>query len=179
MIQESRFKNKKGFTLIELILYMGIFSSLLMVLVQLFGSIVTVNLESEATSAVSQDGRYMLNEMTYTLRQAKTYTLPDVGTANAGSQLQFTTAGGTTYTYALSTAPAGQQNLLISDGSTTQQLNSYGTKVSNVNFIRLESTPSTGTPKGTITVSFTLTSTTRESKGSQQQTFQTTIGGRQ
>lgn len=168
---------RRGFTLIELILYMGIFSTLLMVLVQLFGSIVNVNLESQANAAVSQDGRYILNEMTYTVRQAASFTTPSgYGIANATTQLQFTTTGGTTYTYALSTDPVGQKKLLISDGVSTEQVNSYGTTVSNLSFTRLKTTGTSG--KSTISVTFTLTSTTQETKGSQQETFMTTIGGR-
>lgn len=170
-------KDSDGFTLIELILYMGILSILLMVLVQLFGSIVNVNLESESNAAVSQDGRYILNEITYTLRQAKTFILPaGLGTANKSTQLQFTTYAGKTYTYSLSTDPAGQQKLLISDGISTEQLNSNGTTVSNLSFTRYATTGTSG--KNMITLSFTLTSTTQQPKGYQQETFMTTVGGR-
>lgn len=166
-----------GVTLIELLLYMGIFSMLLMVLVELFGMIVNVNLESQATSAVSQDGRYILNQMTYTIRQAKTFTLPSgLGTTNAGSQLQFTTTGGTTYTYTLSSDPVGQQKLMVSDGVSSEELNSARTTVSSLLFTRLSTTGTSG--KSTVTISFTLTSTTREQKGYQQESFQTTIEGR-
>jgi Tfp pilus assembly protein PilW len=185
MIYDLRIKNldlrkalkiQAGVTLIEMLLYMGIFSILLMVMVQLFGSIVNINLESQANAAVSQDGRYILSQMTYTLRQATTYTLPATLGTN-GVQLQFST-GAKTYTYSLSSDPLGQQKLLVNDGTTTEQLNSYGTTVSNLSFVRLKSTTTTGTPKQTITISFTLTSTTREQKGTQQETFTTTVGGR-
>ena len=169
-------KPSKGFTLIELLLYLGIFSALLMVLVQLFGSIVTVNLESQANAAVSQDGRFILNEMSYTIRQANTFAAPSVGTTNSGSQLQFTTTGGKTYTYALSSDPAGQQKLLISDGVSSEQLNSTGTTVSNLSFTRLQTTGTSSST--TITISFTLTSTTRETSGFHQENFQTTVGKR-
>ena len=188
-IQELRFKKEKGcipssheygFSLIELILYMGFFSTLLMVLVQLFGSIVNVNLESQANAAVSQDGRYILNQMTYTLRQASTYTLPAAfGTNNASTQLQFTTLGGKTYTYALSSDPVGQKKVIVTDtgvGGSTEQLNSTGTTVSNLFFTRLKTTGTSG--KNTISISFTLTSTARDTKGTRQETFTTTVGGR-
>ena len=49
-------KKQKGFSLVELLLYMGLFSILLASLMQLFGAIIAVRLESEATSAVLQDG---------------------------------------------------------------------------------------------------------------------------
>ena len=166
-------KKQQGVTLIELLLYMGIFSILLMVLVQLFGGIVNINLESQANAAVSQDGRYILNEMTYTLRQAQSYSVPIAGAS--GSQLVFST-GSKSYTYSLSNDPVGQQNLLIYDGSSTERLNSYGTTVSGLTFTRLATTGTSG--KNTITVSFTLTSTTHDQKGVQTQQFVTTVGGR-
>lgn len=168
---------QRGVTLIELLLYMGIFSILLMVFVQLFGTIVNVNLESQATSAVSQDGRYIVNQITDTIRQANTFTQPaGFGSANAGSTLQFTTTSGTTYTYMLSADPVGQKKLLLSDGVTTEQLNSAGTTVSNLSFTRLTTSGTSG--ESSVTISFTLTSTTREQKGYQQENFQTTVGKR-
>lgn len=174
--------NQKGITLIELIIYMGIFSTLLMVLVQLFGSIVNVNLESQANSAVSQDGRFILNRVSYDLRQmvASSITLPaGFGAINSGSTLSFTTTGGKTYTYSLVTDPMNPgKDLQISDGVNTDRLNSYGTTVSNLTFTKLKSTASSN-PKNTITISFTLTSTTVES-GNRNKVgnFQTTIGTR-
>lgn len=189
MNYELRIKNKgryfshkkrnfqRGITLIELLLYMGIFSLLLMVFVQLFGTIVNVSLESQATSAVAQDGRYMLNQITSTLHQANTITQPSgLGVANAGSTLQFTTQDGVTYTYSLSSDPVGQKKLLLSDGVTTEQINSAGTTVSNLSFTRLETSGTSG--ESTVTVSFMLTSTTREQKGYEQKTFTTTVGQR-
>lgn len=165
-------QTEHGTTLIELVLYMGIFSTLLMVLVELFGSIVSVNLESQANAAVSQDGRYLLNEMSYTIRQTKSISQPaGYGSANAGSTLQFTTTNGKTYTYSLS-----GQNLMINDGTSAEQLNSVGTTVSNLSFTRLKTSGTSG--EDTVTVSFTLTSTTREQKGYQQKSFQTTVGRR-
>lgn len=169
-------RSQRGFTLIELLLYLGIFSGLLMVMVQLFGSIVNVNLESQANSAVAQDGRYILNEMSYTIRQANTFTAPNVGTTSAGTQLQFSAKNGKTYTYALSSDPVGQKKLLISDGVSSEQINSSGTVVSNLSFTRLATTGTSGVQ--TVTISFTLTSTTRETNGYHTESFRTTVGKR-
>ncbi|MDE2025407.1 MAG: prepilin-type N-terminal cleavage/methylation domain-containing protein [Patescibacteria group bacterium] len=176
-------KNQKGITLVELLLYMGIFSTLLMVLVQLFGSIVSVNLESEANSSVSQDGRYILNRLSYDIRQAvaSSITAPaGLGTANAGSTLSFNSSGGQAYTYFLSSDVdhPGLKDIDVTTGGNTDRLNSIGTTISNLQFILMKSTATT-TPKYIVTVSFTLTSTTREQKGYQTKNFQTTVGTRQ
>lgn len=170
----SLIKQQRGITLVELLLYMGIFSILLMVLVELFGTIVNVNLEAQSTSAVSQDGRFILNRITYDVRQAKTFTQPASAGAS-GTVLQFTTSGGTTYKYWLSGNNLMLDNLTVSP-NTSDQLNSVGTTVSNLSFTRVQTTGTSG--KNTITVSFTLTSTTRDQKGYQTENFQTTIGMR-
>src|SRR5579859_4809889 len=104
MIVFKKLKNQKGVTLIELIIYMGIFSTLLMVLVQLFGSIVNVSLESQSNSSVSQDSRFILSRMSYDIRLADptSFTQPSgaafgYGTANAFAGIKFKTINGTTY----------------------------------------------------------------------------------
>lgn len=170
----KKLSKQKGFTLIELLLYMGILSILLMVLVGLFGGIVNVNLESQATSAVSSDGRYMLERMSHDIRQAASISQPPAG--SAGSTLQFTKSDGKTYTYTLSTGQNGQENVVLSDGTNTDQINSYGTSVSNLSFTRLATTGTSGNTA--ITISFILTSTIHDQKGYQQENFQTTVGTR-
>lgn len=177
-------KNERGITLIELIIYMGIFSTLLMVLVQLFGAIVNVNLESQANSAVSQDGRFILSRMSYDLRRAvaTSFTKTDgsafnYGTSNQVTGIKFVTIDGTTYKYWLSGGNLMLDNLSAVP-TTSDQLNSYGTTVTNLTFTRFESTAAIS-PKNTIIVSFTLTSTTVESGNrTKVGNFQTTIGTR-
>jgi len=181
-LEEYKKSSQKGITLIELLLYMGIFSILLGVLVQLFGTIVNVSLESQANSSVSQDGRYILSRITYDVRQADVtkITSPAVyGVQNPAIQvLQFTTIDGTIYKYWMSGNNLMLDNLTVIP-NTSYQVNSYGTSVSNLSFTRMKSTTTTSTPKNIITVSFTLTSTTIES-GNRQRVgnFQTTIGTR-
>jgi Tfp pilus assembly protein PilW len=166
-------QRQRGITLIELIIYMGIFSTLLMVLVQLFGTIINVSLEAQSTSAVAQDGRYILNRITYDVRRASAITSPVVGTP--GSTL-ILTINGNPYTYTIT-----NNNLTLDDGSGPQHINSEGTTVAahgNL-FTQLKSTNTTGTISKTVTISFTLTSTaTREGKGNEVKSFQTTVGTR-
>src|SRR3990172_6790072 len=51
--------SRRGFTIIELILYMGMLSILLAVLSQIFVSILNVQLESQSSSSIEQDSRYI------------------------------------------------------------------------------------------------------------------------
>ncbi len=180
---DNKKERQRGVTLVELLLYMGIFSILLMVLVQLFSTIVNVSLEAQATSAVSQDGRFILNRIIYDVRRADATTITSPSTSQYGVQnptikvLQFTTTDGTTYKYWLSGGNLKLDNLTASP-NTSDQLNSVGTTVSNLSFVRLKSSATTN-PENTISVSFTLTSTTvRQGNRPETGNFQTTVGTR-
>lgn len=69
-------QNSAGFTLVELILGMGLFTILLGVLLRVFVSSVELRLESEAESAVTQDARFLVNRMRLDTRQASAIIEP-------------------------------------------------------------------------------------------------------
>jgi prepilin-type N-terminal cleavage/methylation domain-containing protein len=173
-IHNSKFiiqNSKKGFTMVELLLYMGIFSILLVVLMQLFGSILDVHLESQATSSVSQDGNYIFSRLSYDVRQATAIASPSLGAS--GSTLQIT-GGSANYTYSLS-----GNNLMLTNNTTgtTDQLNSTNTTISSVTFKTLGN-GAVGN-KSTVQVIMTVKSKTLRKGGvNQTKTFQTTIGVR-
>lgn len=151
-------KDQKGFTIVELLLYMGIFSILLISLMQLFGSIIDVRLESEATSAISQDGVYILTRLTNDIHQSRIATIPSPAT--------LAISGGTSHTYQLNGS-----NLEM-DGS---QLNSVNTTVSDLSFTLIGQSSN----KKQVQLSFKLTSKILRGGGkSQSQIFSTTVGTR-
>ncbi len=158
-----------GFTLIELLIFMGIFSILILSMFQLLTSIFDVQLESQSTSAVSQDGRYILNRLTYDIKNATTVISP-----SAGSQGQslLISDGATNYTYSLSN---GNLTLTNSATGTTDQLNSVNTSVSNLNFLILSDS---NVQTKTVTVSFTLNSKATRRGGINTEGFSITIGTR-
>lgn len=159
-------KKQKGFTLVEIILYMALLSIFLIVLTDIFVSILDVRRESEATSAVEQDGRYILNRFMYDIPRASSVTTP-ASLGGSGSTLAIV-IGGTNYTYSLSGG-----NLQLNDG-TINNLNSSGTSLSDISFQRIGNSGG----KDTIKIQFTLTSVTTRPKGSEVRTFQTTVGRR-
>src|SRR3989344_6301854 len=69
---------QKGFTLIELIIYMGLLVILLSVLTSIFMSSLDVQLESQANSAVEQDGSYILSRLAYDIHRAEAISIPDM-----------------------------------------------------------------------------------------------------
>lgn len=158
-------QNQKGSSFIEIILYLAIFSMLLVILLQMFTSIIDIQLESQTRSSVLQDGRFILQRFTYDIRQAQNINIPTApGEQNTTLQL---IVSGINYTYNL----AGD-NLTLNNNLGTDALNSSDTKVSNINFTRLGNTGD----KNTIQISFILTSNAQKRSGPKQETFQTTIG---
>jgi prepilin-type N-terminal cleavage/methylation domain-containing protein len=168
--QKSKIKNKKGFTLIELLIFMGIFSVLIVVLFQMFTAIFDVQLESQSTSAVAQDGRYILNKLTYDIKNITNITVPAVGSTSASLVIS---DGVTTYTYTLNN---GNLSLNNSTLGTTDSLNSVNTTVTSISFLRLSDTASQN--KNTITVNFTLNSRVSKRSGVSSESFRLTAGTR-
>lgn len=162
------FKNRKGFTLIELLLYMGIFSILLTVSLQMFGSVFELQLESQATSSVDVDGKFILSRFGYDIARADSITTP-VSVGQSSSSMTIVTSG-QSITYSLSD---GNLNLTNSTLGTTDQLNSNESVVSDLSFLRLEG--SSG-GKDLIQISFTLTSETTQRSGKEVRAFGTTGG---
>lgn len=155
-----------GFTIVETVIYMGLLSILLIVLTELFLSVLDVQSESEATSAIQQDGRYLLSKLNYDLTQASAVSTPTLG-ATAPSLV--TTINGQTYSYQLS----GPNLVLSINGAAANQLNSYLSSVSGLSFTRLGN----GIGKeDTIRVNFDLTSAASRPNGPQTTNFLTTVG---
>lgn len=163
---------KTGFTLVELLLYMGLLSIFLVVLTDLYLSVLNVQTESQATSAVEQDGRYILGKFMYDIPQVQSSTAivsPTLGVSSSTLQL---TIGAVSYVYSLN---GGNLQLVRSDLG-TEILNGYDTTISNLNFTHLGNSGAPNTAaKDTVSVSFTVTSKTKKESGVEQRPFQTTI----
>lgn len=142
----SKFHNKvAGFTLVELLIYMGILSVILIVLTDILVAAFGVQASSQSTSQVAQDGRYIYSRLIYDINQASDVSTPSA-LGNTTNTLTLN-KDGTTYTYALSGA-----NLVVTDNSGTYQLNSVDTSLSSLQFQRI------GNPGGkhTFRISFTV-----------------------
>lgn len=158
-------KKTKGFTLIELMIYIAIFSVLIVVLSELFSAILNVKKESEANTAVQQDVSYLMTRFMYDISRASSVTVPST-LGETGSSLQIV-IDGINYSYALS---GGQLTLTNNNG--TDSLSSSETTVSNLSFTRLGS----GSTKDSIRFSFTVTSNVVQSSGQESKTVLTTVG---
>jgi Tfp pilus assembly protein PilW len=155
-----------GMTLIELLIYMGLLSIFLVVLTSVFTSIVNVQLESKSVSSVEEDGRYILNRLTYDIRRASSITTP-ASIGGSGSTLALVINGST---YTLS---QNGNNLQLVSSAGTDNLNSVDTKISNLSFQRIGNVSG----KNTIVINFTITSAIQKmGNGPETKAVQTTIG---
>lgn len=158
-------KKNKGFTIVEMLVYMGLLTGFLVVLTQIFLSSLDVQLASERTSSVAQDGRYILSRLEYDVARAQAITVPVALGGQAGS-LQLTIAG-IPHTYLVDNG-----NLTLTNALGTNTVNSVGTGISGFTVRRLGNVNG----KQSARVSFILTSTTEGPTGPEVRTYQTTIG---
>ncbi|MEK7127134.1 MAG: prepilin-type N-terminal cleavage/methylation domain-containing protein [Patescibacteria group bacterium] len=153
---------RKGFSLIELLLYIGLLAVILTAMTNIFLLIVDLQLETESFSGAAQDGQYVLSRLKYDLSQGKTISSPALG--GSGGSLTIL-INGVSYQYYLQ-----NDNLFVNPGG---QLNSYQTKVSDLLFTHLGN--GTG-EEDTVRINFTVTSRTIRRAGAEAQGFQTAVG---
>jgi type II secretory pathway pseudopilin PulG len=157
--------NQKGFTLVELVIYIGLLSTFLLVLLEIFISILNLRAESETTSVINQDTRYIFTRMAYDIDRADLVNQPaTLGETTNSLQLVIS---GVTYTYSLSTG-----NLILTVGEVSDQLNSNDTTIENLSFQKIGNLSG----KPTIKTQITVQAKTVETIGNRNQTFATTLG---
>lgn len=156
-----------GFTVVELILYMGLLAVFLTVLTQIFTASLDTQLEAQTESSVQQDGRFILSRLQYDIERATSISDPPTA-GSTSARLQMVVDGAT------STYQVNGQNMQLTDAGGIYQVNSINTVVSNLQFQRR----SVAGGKPVITVSFIVTSVARRSSGPESQSFQTTISTR-
>jgi hypothetical protein len=156
---------RRGFTIVELIIYAGILTMFLYVLTSIFTEVLDMQLESETESAVIQDSRYILSRFSYDISRASAIVTP-IALGDQTSTLVIT-IGGVNNTYAVVNG-----NLVFTDVTGSGSVNSFGTTVSGLSFLRYGNVNG----KNGVRIAFTLTSTTQRTMGPQTRSYQATIG---
>lgn len=155
----------KGYTLIELLLYIGLLSVFIGVLTGLFGMAVDIFLGSQSDSGLARDSNYLINKLSYDISRAQSVTTP----ANLGDSTNSLSLliNNVSYTYALDT----DGNLVYSNNLGSFILNSYAAKITNLNFTR---TGNSGGIEASIKTAITFESRVRQSKGTDTSEVNTT-----
>jgi type II secretory pathway pseudopilin PulG len=154
-----------GFTMVELLLYMGILVILLGIMTGIFSSVIDVQLESEKTSSVQGDGRFLLSRLSYDIQRATSIDSPNLGSESATLVLSINSQN---VTYSLD----ANNNLVITDQSGVNQVNSYDTYLEDITFQQIGNTAG----KNTIRITYTLHSRTVDKRGEEVKTYSTTVG---
>lgn len=155
----------KGFTLVELLIYMGLLTIMVLIFTDIFTSIIDNQLGSENTSNVADDGRYIYSRFIYDVNRADSIVSPgDFGSSSASLVLVI---NGVTTTYA-----ATNGSILVTTPASSAVLNGYGTSISSLLFTKV------GTPSAadTVRINFTIDGKISTRGISDTQMFQTTAG---
>jgi len=142
-------KTQKGVSIVELIVYIGLLSIFMLVLVDVFVTILNSKLESESTSTLNQDARYIYSRIAYDVANATSFTVPNP------TKLM---VGGDTYTLVNS-------NLMLN----STKLNGIDTKINSIFFTKIGNT---------VKTTFTIESLINLQSGVQTRTINTTFGVR-
>jgi len=157
--------DQRGVTLIEILIVMGLLSTLLIVIATIFTSAVDVQQQSNSYSATNSSGRFIMQRLDWDISHASIVNTPSVlGTSSSNLNL---TISGNSYNYVLN-----GNDLQLTDNIGTDNLNSNDVTVSGLNFQILGN--SGGKP--TIQYSFTLTSIVKNHGNSSVQSFTGTEG---
>lgn len=173
--QNSHFNSRHshrslGFTIPELLVFMALLSVFLIVLTEIFVSVLSVQTESESTSAVEQDGRFILARFIHDINQASAITAPNYLGSPASNTLQIT-VDGINYSYSLNGV-----DLALTNDQGVNNLNSVDTNISNLAFTRLGNDL---LGKNTLKLSFTIASKAINKTGQPEvKNFTTTVGMR-
>lgn len=164
-MKKFQFDARKGFTLIELVLFMGLFTIILGVLVNLFSVIVDTQMEVQSTSAVESDSKFITTRLMHDIQRAQSISVPaSLGAQTATLNMDI---GGTTVQYALQNG-----DLQLTEGITTDNLNSMATTVSAISFLRLGNIGG----KNAIRITFTISSRNPSAAGAETKVISTMIG---
>lgn len=159
---------RAGFTVVELLIYMGLLSILIVVLSQMFVTALNVQLESQATSSVDQDSTYVIARLSYDMQRADQIDIPaSLGATTSELQL---TIDGVSSSYQLNNG-----NLAVTRSGQTTQLNGYDSQFSSLSFQRLGNVGG----ENTIQVTGTVVSRTQANTLNETKDIQVTIGLRE
>lgn len=157
--------NKRGFTLIEILVYFALLSIILLIIVDLFLRISEASLESTAKSRVEAEGEYVLNKLTYDIRRADGINQPP--TPGDSRSFLALVIDGDIYIYFTS----GSTILIGRWPSEIYSLTGNSVSASPLTFTRIQNPG--GEP--TVRISFNLESTDTTKQGVKSKDFETVV----
>ena len=151
-MKNVRIKKIYGFTLIETLLYIMIFSIVVFLIFQIYALVLESRGRQRTTVEVNEEGSRIIQMITQNVRNATSINSPTpANNLDVLSIYTYTTANNPTLYYLVG------NDLVIKEGSaTTVILNSNRVKITSLKFTNLSKS---GT-KGTVKIEFTISSNT-------------------
>ncbi len=161
-------KSLRGFTLVEMVLYVGLCSILLISLSGLASYLLESRIRSQAINEVNQQGFQVMSLMTQTIRNGKSVEIPSVGTISP--------------TLSITTADTLLNPTVFSLSSTTLTISEAGKQAISltnsrvaVSSLSFQNVSSTSSPEKIIRISFVLSSLNTSGRG--EYSFTKTFNG--
>jgi len=157
--------HQTGFTLLELLLYAAIVGSLLISISYFFATVADSRVKNQTIAEVDQQGRFMMDTMLQTIRNASGINSPSAGANSNSLSVTVPLSGNSPTVYSLSGS-----SLQIKEGANTPVLlSNSNVSISNLTFTNL-TRPGTN---GIVQVSITLNrvNTLSRNEYDYQQTF--------
>lgn len=148
---------KKGFTIVEMLMYIGLFSTVLLVTTQILISITDMYLESSATASLENNATYLSQKLQYDLLRS-TRIMEPADPAVTGNRLVLQ-INGSDYIYEIQ-----NQVLLLTAEDETNQLSTNDVNVSELTVKRVGD----GTATDSARLDLTLQSKFVEADGRQR-----------
>jgi prepilin-type N-terminal cleavage/methylation domain-containing protein len=161
-------RHRRGFTLIELIIYVGIFSIAAGLLIGVLTTFTKVQVRESATTAVSQEAQFVIQTIQRLVTDASLIELQK-DTSSSILKLRMPTASldptciqfsnGTVYLMQGNPTldPAQRQNCLATSTSQAKTLTTSKVVVNSLTFKKFENPPATDTVKIDLTISYNST----------------------
>lgn len=158
-------KNQNGLTIVEMLIYMSLLSIMLIILTEMFVSILNLKADLNALSYNEQDSKYILSRFNADMNGAQNISVPASNGSTTSSMA--IVKNGITHTYEVN-----GDNLQLTNNLGTFNLNSSETIIKNVTFKRIGNNN-----KDTIQFKFTVESKQiRSGNRTESVNFQTTAG---
>lgn len=140
---------KKGFTLVELLLYFGLAAIMILVIATFFGTMLGARVQNQVIAEVEQQGVAVLQRVTQTIRNADSITSPTIGVSAASLTLDMVPVAVDPTVFDIS---SGVIRITEGAGSAVALTNSRVT----ASALTFQNLSQASTP-GTVRIQFTLT----------------------
>ena len=159
--------NTKGFTLVEMLVSVAIFSVIIVAFIGILVVILQIQAQSSSSQAVNQESQFLLQKMQYYVESASVINIP---TSTPTSTLKFFVASSSLDPSSITLSASGTV-YLQQNGGTLQALTSPKVTVSNLLFTRNANPPG----HDVVSISFTMAYNTVNVEQAFSQLFNSSI----